>query len=441
LLEPEHANVRGALGWLIARGDHDAARRLCSVVWRLWLYRGLSAEGDEWLRQVLALPCEDQDPVRVILLHGAALLARQASDYPASNSLAEASLARARELGDLAAESLALYILASNARFTGKLADAEQLYRAGIDAGCEAIGRPGRVYPARYAEYCELICREGLLTLATGYDRQAARTGLEGVRTRAIESGYPRVAGEASAMLGYVRYAQGDYAAARALFEASLAVARALGDAAATAEALTMLGALSLSAHELDRAQALLIESLRCANSAGLRWRSVFCLRAFVNLAILRGEPRAALRLAGAVRGLNQSLGVPERHARAHLWTSHLARVCHTFGPAHAKAELVLGRELSLDQAIAEALALAWLDARSANAATAPGGLSPRELEVVALIARGYHNRQIAEELVIAPSTAERHVANILAKLGFDSRSEVAVWAVEHADSCAAPRH
>jgi len=38
-------------------------------------------------------------------------------------------------------------------------------------------------------------------------------------------------------------------------------------------------------------------------------------------------------------------------------------------------------------------------------------------------------NRQIAEELVIAPATAARHVANILAKLGFSSRSQIAAWA------------
>jgi DNA-binding NarL/FixJ family response regulator len=58
--------------------------------------------------------------------------------------------------------------------------------------------------------------------------------------------------------------------------------------------------------------------------------------------------------------------------------------------------------------------------------------LTLREREVAQLIARGYSNRQIAEELVIASSTAERHVANILTKLKVRSRAEIAVWAVEH---------
>jgi len=101
------------------------------------------------------------------------------------------------------------------------------------------------------------------------------------------------------------------------------------------------------------------------------------------------------------------------------------------------------------DQAVALALSgagSAGLDA-AGNGATAggaggPGGgagaaaalplpnqLTPRERQIIELIAAGLSNRQIAEELVIAPATAARHVANILAKLGFSSRSQIAAWA------------
>jgi hypothetical protein len=48
---------------------------------------------------------------------------------------------------------------------------------------------------------------------------------------------------------------------------------------------------------------------------------------------------------------------------------------------------------------------------------------------VVALITQGASNKAIAAELYISPATAARHVANILAKLGFTSRSQVAAWA------------
>src|SRR5262249_59864214 len=66
---------------------------------------------------------------------------------------------------------------------------------------------------------------------------------------------------------------------------------------------------------------------------------------------------------------------------------------------------------------------------RPAASATSPGGLTPRERQIVALIVRGRSNRAIAEELVISPATAARHVANILLKLGFSSRAQVAAWA------------
>src|SRR5262245_66493131 len=59
------------------------------------------------------------------------------------------------------------------------------------------------------------------------------------------------------------------------------------------------------------------------------------------------------------------------------------------------------------------------------------GRLTRRELEIARLVARGYGNREIAEELMIAASTAERHIANILSKLGARSRTQIAVWAVE----------
>jgi pimeloyl-ACP methyl ester carboxylesterase/DNA-binding CsgD family transcriptional regulator len=57
--------------------------------------------------------------------------------------------------------------------------------------------------------------------------------------------------------------------------------------------------------------------------------------------------------------------------------------------------------------------------------------LSPREREVARLLALGLSNRQVADELTISLGTVERHVANILAKLGYGSRSQVAAWAVE----------
>src|SRR5258706_1463870 len=59
------------------------------------------------------------------------------------------------------------------------------------------------------------------------------------------------------------------------------------------------------------------------------------------------------------------------------------------------------------------------------------GGLTFREREVASLIAKGKSNRAIAKDLVLSERTVENHVTNILAKLTFESRAQIAVWAAE----------
>lgn len=59
------------------------------------------------------------------------------------------------------------------------------------------------------------------------------------------------------------------------------------------------------------------------------------------------------------------------------------------------------------------------------------GGLTAREREVARLIARGLSNRAIAEHLVLGERTVESYVGNVLSKLNFTSRAQIAAWAVE----------
>lgn len=58
--------------------------------------------------------------------------------------------------------------------------------------------------------------------------------------------------------------------------------------------------------------------------------------------------------------------------------------------------------------------------------------LTPREREVLTLVAAGRSNRAIADELFISVKTVSVHVSNILAKLGVSSRTEAAAWAHAH---------
>ena len=83
----------------------------------------------------------------------------------------------------------------------------------------------------------------------------------------------------------------------------------------------------------------------------------------------------------------------------------------------------------------------------------APGGrrpacrrlaLTPRERDVLGLVAEGHSNREIGEALDITERTARTHVSNILAKLDLTSRTQAALYAVEQGldgDAPRAPRH
>lgn len=68
---------------------------------------------------------------------------------------------------------------------------------------------------------------------------------------------------------------------------------------------------------------------------------------------------------------------------------------------------------------------------RRQNEAEQFGGLTPRERDVARFLSQGKSNREIAEGLVLSERTVENHISNILMKLGFTSRAQIAVWAVE----------
>jgi HD-GYP domain-containing protein (c-di-GMP phosphodiesterase class II) len=69
---------------------------------------------------------------------------------------------------------------------------------------------------------------------------------------------------------------------------------------------------------------------------------------------------------------------------------------------------------------------------RAARRREGPAGLTPREVEVLRLVARGLPNRRIADELVISPKTVANHVEHIYAKIGASTRAGAGLFAMQH---------
>jgi DNA-binding NarL/FixJ family response regulator len=61
-----------------------------------------------------------------------------------------------------------------------------------------------------------------------------------------------------------------------------------------------------------------------------------------------------------------------------------------------------------------------------------PADLTPREVEVLALIATGMTNTEIAESLFISPHTVKNHVTNIYRKIDVEDRTQIALWAIAY---------
>ena len=96
---------------------------------------------------------------------------------------------------------------------------------------------------------------------------------------------------------------------------------------------------------------------------------------------------------------------------------------------AELQAQVRAGR---LDGATVQAVLAVAGHTGQASRHVFPAGLSDREAQVLALLARGHSNRQIAGQLGITPKTAGHHVEHLYAKIGVSTRAAAALFALEH---------
>jgi DNA-binding CsgD family transcriptional regulator len=180
-------------------------------------------------------------------------------------------------------------------------------------------------------------------------------------------------------------------------------------------------------------ARGWLAESLELARELRSARTIVDCLDGFAWYAHEEGQPVRATHLLGASDALRQEAGLALmsafRPAHEHM---HL-ELPAILGAAAFETAVAEGHAMSLEEVIDYALAPPAPSPVELSITIPPAALlSRRELEVLHLLADGRTNQEIAATLFISPNTVNNHVASILNKLGLDSRTAAATYAVRH---------
>jgi len=426
----ESGNLWQVLAWSLAAGDAETGLRICAATSPVWIVRGTAAEGSEWLGAFLALDAPGV-PAGVrgaaLVTHGQLTMAR---DPAAAEADAAEGLALCRSAGDQFWTAAALNLLAEAALHRGRMADAT----ARLDEVLAVARQAGDGWHEGYA----LGTRAAVAGLL-GNLREAQQLADASI---AIMRRIGQNWGAARSLLGLGDLARlrSDPGDAHHRYVAALAILREIDARPEIARCLAGLGRIAIDLDETGLARQHLTESIRLSLGAGSRIGVARSLEAFAALAARENCPRRAARLIAAASTLRQAAGRPALSgARAERYLAPARRL----GDAVVKGLWAQGATLSAEAAVA--LALAPPDAEQVNGAGPAGGhggagappaggpglgpLTRREQQVAELIAGGGSNKAIARELSISPATAARHVANILAKLGFTSRSQIATWA------------
>jgi ATP/maltotriose-dependent transcriptional regulator MalT len=226
--------------------------------------------------------------------------------------------------------------------------------------------------------------------------------------------------------LALLRLAQGNDAAAAA------AIRRVVGETTEPLKRAKLLPAyveimLVVGDAEEARGACRELEEISGHYESGMLGAMVAQTRGEVDLA--EGDAQAALPALRRAWQVWHELEIPYEAARVRML---LGRACHALGDDDTSAlELEAARGIFAQLGAAPDLARVGSLIQSVVSSD-PHGLTPRESQVLRLVASGNSNREIASALVISERTVDRHVSNLFAKLGVSSRAAATAYAYKH---------
>jgi DNA-binding CsgD family transcriptional regulator/tetratricopeptide (TPR) repeat protein len=473
-LEGEHDNLRTALSWLLEQGstgqNNELALRLSGALSRFWETRGYVREGRRWLERALNESSEVRAAVRAKALTGAGYLTallddlaqaealcgeglvlyrelgdRQGSanalsslgfaammrcNYGQARTLLEEALALFRQVGDTAGSVFALYLLGSLLMYQGEYARAQaRLEESRVLS--EAVGDVGNYVNSLVVLGFALMAQSDL---AQGHAR------LEESLAISRKMGYKRNIAFSLYGLATGSTQQGDLSRSSSLLEESLRLFQEVGEWARIADVIDAQGFLSLSQGNFAAARERLEESLQISLKLDYKWNTAVSLEGLATVMGAQGEPGRAVWLLSAAQALREAIGSPLLPILQALHEFTIASVRTKLGEQAFDAAWAEGRTMTPEQILTaqESLAISTTaiaepssTPHTPKALTPPNGLTPREMEVLRLLAQGLTSAQIAEQLTLSVLTVNTHVRSIYSKLGVTSRSAATRWAME----------
>lgn len=246
---------------------------------------------------------------------------------------------------------------------------------------------------------------------------------------RAAEDAYRAAAAlgrEPQPGISLLRLAQGRTAAADAAIRRALVEAN---DPMSRARLLPPFADIAVAAGDIDAAADAAAELVTLAEALGQPFLRTVAAKAQGAVRLAKGDAAGAIAdLRTAWRGW-RDFDAPYEAARTRCL---LGVACRTMGDEDG-AEMELDAARTVFVRLGAAGDVALVDRASAPTSVGnAGGLSGREREVLALVASGKSNREIADHLVISEKTVASHISHILTKLGLQSRSAAVSYAYEH---------
>ena len=425
--EAEHDNLRTALEW--SRVNEEKATeglRLAAACGPFWISHGYLSEGRMHLFAAL-LPkhVKDRSSTHARALRYSAQLAYFQADYPAGQPLIEEALAIWRDLGQADQAGLAS-TLQTYGGFRMEVGDYESAVRL-FQESLEIYGRlndkkgMGRLHNDL-----------GWSAMRTG-DYQLAQIHLKKNFALAQETGDKTGLNYAYSGLGEVAVRLGEYTLASDLLEKGLSLSREGGNKWMEATILGSLGWVALRLRNFDAMRNFLSESLSLRMDIDDRGGIAWCLEKLAEAAALERQYQKSVTIFASAASLRIPIHSVIDPADQPEYERILSGLRSKLDPKIFKVCWEEGEIMHLRDVVTYALSgpITPIDGTTISDKEKFQGLTKRERETASLIAQGKSNRAIAQEMTVGEKTIETYVTRILNKLGFDSRVQIATWAVE----------